>query len=270
MKLGALRWGLAVNPSYLEAALIIDPIEKFREARLKVGWAKGHVYKLIDEYRTFLASESALAKIKTDEKTGDQILDVQAPENLMPAVALIVGDVIHNLRTAFDYIAIGLTRIESMSLPVGRTKQDLLALKRFRDVKEVDPALADFILDEIQPYHRGKFMLWELSELDRLDKHRLILPTIKHVHRLGMILEDDRGGTLENRWVSNRSSSRARILPGDGPYKIKDQGHSGISVSFGPGTPFNDESILETLDRLVECAPSAIQAFEAFFHGRGE
>ncbi|WP_257167244.1 hypothetical protein [Bradyrhizobium sp. SRS-191] len=247
---------------------MIEPLDKFKEAKLKVRWAQIHIYKLIDQYSAFLASEAAQATILQDEKTGSHHLELQAPQELMPKVALIVGDVVHNLRTAFDYISIGITGIEAMSLPVGRRKSDLLALKRYKEIRQVNSTLADFIVDEIQPYHRGRYMLWELSELDRLDKHRLILPTIQHVHRLGMILEDANGKTLENRWVSNQSSLGARVLPGDGPFKIRDQGQSGISVSFGPGTPFNNEPVLETLDRLVECAPRAIQAFEEFYFGK--
>src|SRR6266542_2549925 len=49
----------------------------------------------------------------------------------------------------------------------------------YRTIKETFPNLATFILEEIQPYQRGQFLLWELSELDRIDKHRLIEPVVE-------------------------------------------------------------------------------------------
>lgn len=248
---------------------MINPVKRFEEAKLKVQWAQSHVYQLIDQYRAILDSDIARVTVERDGKTGKQFLEIHDPQELPPMVALVVGDIVHNLRTAFDYVAIGATGVDSIALPVGRTRSDIVAKSNhYRMIKSNNSALADFIIDEIQPYHRGKFMLWELSELDRLDKHRLILPTVHCVHRLGMVLEDERGKKFENQWVTSRSSSRIRTLPGEGPFKIKHQGQSGVSVSFGPGTPFNDEPVLETLDSMVRLAPQAIQAFECFCFGK--
>ena len=110
-------------------------------------------------------------------------------------------------------------------------------------------------------------MLWELSELDRIDKHRLILPTIHQTHRVGVILEDESGKTLTNQWVASRSSSASRVLDGTGPFKIKHEGQSAVSVSFGTGTSFNDVPVLETLSSFMELAPQAVEAFERFCFG---
>lgn len=208
-----------------------DPIENFRDAKLKIQWAKGHVYKLVDQYCAVLDADGTRLSVERDGQTGKQALNLSDPAELPPMIALIIGDAIHNLRTAFDYIAVAATGINWMALPVGKTRDDIIAKsKHYRTIKEASPKLADFIINEIQPYYRGKFMLWELSELDRIDKHRLILPTIHNTHRLGVILEDESGKTLTNQWVTSRGSSVSRVLDGAVPFKIKHEGHSAISV----------------------------------------
>jgi hypothetical protein len=262
-----IRALVASNP-FSESFAVSDPIENFRDAKLKIQWAKGHIYKLVDQYRAILDADVTRLSVQRDGQTGKQLLNLSDPAELPPMIALIVGDAIHNLRTAFDYIAIAATGIDSMALPVGKTRDDIIAKsKQYRTIKETSPRLADFIIDEIQPYYRGKFMLWELSELDRIDKHRLILPTIYDTHRLGVILEDESGKTFTNQWVTSRGSSVSRVLDGVVPFKIKDGGYSGIGVSFGPGTPFNDKPVLETLSSFLELAPQAVEAFERFCFG---
>jgi hypothetical protein len=248
---------------------MIDPIDRFQDAKLKIQWAKGHVYNLIDQYRAFLDADGTSLSIESDGKTGKQALKLSSPAKFPPTIALLIGDAVHNLRTAFDYVTVAITGKDWMALPVGKTRDDIVAKStHYRAIKDTDPRLADFIIDEIQPYYRGKFMLWELSELDRIDKHRLILPTINRVHRLGIILEDESGKTLTNQSVTSKSSSgTSRVLKDGGPFKVKHEGHSGVSVSFGPGTPFNDEPVLETLGSFIELAPQAIEAFERFCFG---
>jgi hypothetical protein len=245
-----------------------DQAQPFEHAKLKIRWANGHIYKIIDQYRAFLDSDLAEMSIERDGVTGKQVLKISDPTEFPPMIALIVGDAIHNLRTAFDYITVAVTGKDWMALPVGKTRDDIVSKSNhYRAIKSSNPRLADFILNEIQPYCGGKFMLWELSELDRIDKHRLILPTIQDTHRIGVVLEDESGKTLSSQWLTSSSSNASRVLDGVIPFSIKDKGHSAVTVSFGPGTPFDGEPVLGTLSRFAELAFEAVEAFERFSFG---
>jgi hypothetical protein len=75
----------------------------------------------------------------------------------------IIGDAVHNLRTAFDYIVVAITGLDWIALPVGKTRDDVSKAQHYRTIEATNPGLAKFIIDEIQSYRGGRFCLWELS-----------------------------------------------------------------------------------------------------------
>jgi hypothetical protein len=242
------------------------PHQSFKDARSKAQRAKRHIYNLMDEYHALLLEPLTQLTIEDDFERGQQRIKTVRIKEFPPSIPLIIGDAIHNLRTAFDYIVVEITGLEWIALPVGKTRDDILNLPRFEKIESTRPDLAKFIIDEIQPYQRGQFLLWELSELDRIDKHRLILRTSNRAHRLGVEIEDQ-SGKRTNAWFTiDDNFSTTRTFRG--PIKIHNEGYSAISVSFGPETPFKDQPVLETLDRLSELALQAIQSFERFHFGR--
>jgi hypothetical protein len=214
-----------------------NPNQTFKEARLKAQWAKSHIRQLFAEYRALLDSDFARPIIEDDFEPGTQRVKIVLTTEFPPSIPLIIGDAVHNLRTAFDYIIVAITGMEWIALPLGKTRDDVISKSaHYRAIKTALPALATFIVDEIQPYYRGQFRLWELSELDRIDKHRLILPTINQAHRLGMKVEDQ-SGNRTNVWftASDRFATTQTFV---GPVKVDHEGQPALSVSFGPGTPF--------------------------------
>src|SRR5262249_29994983 len=139
----------------------------------------------------------------------------------------------------------------------------------YRTIESTRPNLAKFIIDEIQPYQRGQFRLWELSQLDRIDKHRLILPTSNQAHRLGVELEDQSGKRTTNAWfTAGDGFSTTQTLRR--PIKIHKGGIPALSVRFGPGKPLEGEPVLETVDKFSELGLQAIESFERFHFGRAD
>jgi hypothetical protein len=243
-----------------------NPHQTFKGARSKAQWAKHHVHKLVGEYHAILDSDFAQLTIEDDLEPGQKRIKAVRITEFPPSIPLIIGDAVHNLRTAFDYIVVEITGLDWIALPVGKTPDDVWDLPRFKKIETTKPDLAKFIIDEIQPYQRGQFLLWELSWLDRIDKHRLILPTSNQAHRLGVELEDESGKRTANAWFSI-GDNFATTQTFRGRIKIHNEGYSALSVRFGPETPFKDQPVLETLDRLSELALQAIERFERFHFG---
>jgi hypothetical protein len=244
-----------------------NPKQTFKDARSKAQWAKHHIYELVGEYRALLDSNLTRLTIEDDFEPGTQRVKIVRIAEFPPSIPLIIGDAVHNLRTAFDYIMVAITGLDWIALPVGRTRDDIISKSaHYRTIEATFPDLATFIVDEIQPYHRGQFRLWELSELDRIDKHRLILPTINQTHRLGMDVEDQSGNRSTNIWfTAGDRFSTTRTFPG--PVKVHHEGRTALSISFGPGTPLENNPVLETLDEFSELALQAIERFERFHFG---
>jgi hypothetical protein len=240
--------------------------QTFKDARSKAEWAKQHIRKLFGEYRTLLESDFARPVIEDDFEPGQQRVKIVRIAEFPPSIPLIVGDAVHNLRTAFDYIMVAITGMDWMALPVGKTRNDIISKStHYGTIETAFPLLAKFIIDEIQPYYRGQFRLWELSELDRIDKHRLILPTINQAHRLGMKVEDQSGKRSDVWFTTSDRFSTTQTFRG--PVKIHREGDPALSVSFGPGTPLEGHPVLETLDQFAELALQAIERFERFHFG---
>jgi hypothetical protein len=104
----------------------------------------------------------------------------------------IAGDVIHNLRSALDYLAqqlvavgmecapvIPLTpeELRRIEFPVAETFEKYQAEKA-RKVKRMLPEALQAI-DALKPYKAGNDALWRIHELDNIDKHRTLF-TLGH------------------------------------------------------------------------------------------
>jgi hypothetical protein len=101
-------------------------------------------------------------------------------------LGLMIGDCLHNLRSALDHLALELAVAYTVPLPAPafETSEFPIFWKRPMNTGE-EKAKIGFIhpnaiklIKSIQPYHRGtdykKDPLWILNELERIDKHRTL------------------------------------------------------------------------------------------------
>jgi len=243
-----------------------NPNQTFKDARLKAEWAEHHIHELFGKCRALLDSDLARLAVENDAEAGQQRVKTISMTEFPPSIPLIIGDIVHNLRTAFDYIMVAITGEKWMALPTTKTRDKVIATGHYGTIETRMPEFAKFILDVIQPYQGGQFLLWELSQLDRIDKHRLIIPTINQTLRAGVRIEDQGGERFVSWFVTGEGFSTNQTFPG--PIKIHNEGYPTLSIRFGPGTPFEDESVLETLSKFSELAIQAIERFERFHFGK--
>lgn len=125
-------------------------------------------------------------------------------------ISLLVGDALHNLRSALDVLAFSLARSYTHPLPKdlatnsefpifgdedGQGSSGVGRARFHETTKHGDPTRrsglakirgwhpdAQTIVERFQPYHRGHDFradaLWVLHELDRINKHRLLHTTV--------------------------------------------------------------------------------------------
>jgi hypothetical protein len=102
-------------------------------------------------------------------------------------IPLIAGDVLHNLRAALDHSVYQLVCLQIgeptepytwPAFPIGDDEADYGEVRnrrlRKKNVGELNAATIAAI-DSLKPWKGGNTPLWQLSELDNLDKHRLVL-----------------------------------------------------------------------------------------------
>ena len=75
----------------------------FDSALLKVERAKGHIADLQSTFETFVQAHRNPLRINRDPETGAMSAEVHFGDPIPSSLALILGDAVHNLRTALDH-----------------------------------------------------------------------------------------------------------------------------------------------------------------------
>jgi hypothetical protein len=187
--------------------LISDPLD--HELKMKRAWK--HLRDVDMEIKAWLEGGHYSVWPKGDPKAGTRWLASSEKPPLDP-ISLLIGDCLHNLRSALDNLAFSLASAYTHPLPDSfantsefpifgdsdRTGAFGLGRGRFHQRrKNGDPAptsgldkirgwhpTAQTVAESLQPYHRGKdyglHPLWVLHDLDRISKHRLLHTTAAH------------------------------------------------------------------------------------------
>jgi hypothetical protein len=155
-------------------------------AWLKIQRAKEHIQQLkaiVEEFRLVHTREIVF---KYDAQSGKHMADVWVPDPPPLRLAVIVGDIAHNLRSALDHAAY------QLELMVGRTPDRHTGFPiyweraKFQDavkrgIPQRFPKRAWALIQQLQPYRRGQryrtHPLFQLHEVNRRDKHQLLTVT---------------------------------------------------------------------------------------------
>ncbi|MGO8802086.1 hypothetical protein [Candidatus Binatus sp.] len=158
-------------------------IDRLDSIRTKTHRAKKHIDDLAGELRSFLDLDPYRVHSYDDAETGDRVCQLVVAERFPYRALAIIGDAIHNLRSALDHLACELSTVSEGAI------DEHTAFPIWRDIKTVAEAKAEIarkipsasaemieVIEELEPYQGGKGdILWRLHRLDILDKHRLLI-----------------------------------------------------------------------------------------------
>ncbi len=164
-------------------------------ARLKVVRAKEHLDTLKLEIDSYLNSKQYLITPIQNE-SGDWGIEHEITGHPDPRFSAIIGDCLHNLRCALDYIMWEIAGTYAgrvlIAPPRGTDKpyfpiydsrlgfqKSLPALRKY---KIPDPVISEF--EAVQAYNAGYEALWLLHSLVNVDKHRLPLTVVGEFDRI--------------------------------------------------------------------------------------
>ena len=186
-------------------------------------------------------------------------------------VAVIMGDALHNLRSALDVLYYELVPTELSTkwtrFPFRETREKLIApLNNALKEKQITKAIHDFILDTVKPYATGNPLLWTLDDLNIVDKHQLLIPALQAMVFDGIRLEDQENGSvipIKPIFMDESGSVRLRELD-NRKVTIKDKGHAAATVIFDISVfTFQGQPIIPALARIAEEVDRTVKAFEA-------
>ena len=149
--------------------------------RAKIERAKKHVGELQIALGAFYQTNPYVVRPEDDANTGDLIYRLCAAASIPIEIPIIVGDVLHNLRSAMDHLVWQLVeangnapRERATCFPVGESPEKHES-RADRSAKGVCEEAMNLIADA-KPYKGGDDDLWHVHELNNIDKHRLLLP----------------------------------------------------------------------------------------------
>lgn len=152
--------------------------------RLKLERARAHMRSLDRQTRTFeRRKENTIGFVfKPTAKPGEWFGEVTSVPEQPPRWALVVGDAIHNYRSALDHIFWALPRVGGQKahnmaqFPIATKWEQWTGPTTTKSLLQLDSEIIG-ILDWVQPYHRPNpdfLPLAHLSRLDNHDKHRTV------------------------------------------------------------------------------------------------
>jgi hypothetical protein len=151
--------------------------------KLKVERAKHHARELECAIQTFRDSDPYGFRIEDDLQTGDKVHRIHIRRETPDCFALLIGDAVHNLRTALDHLAWQLVVANGQTPKSGAGGTQFpfydpkSGAKPTHGVINGISATAQKLIDAVKPYKGGNDALWTLHQLDITDKHKLLIVT---------------------------------------------------------------------------------------------
>lgn len=147
---------------------------------LKIDQAKRHLKNLEIEVRSYLSRNPIVVVSDEEPSSGDVVYTLRIMEKVPEHWGAIIGDVIHNLRSALDHLACELVVANGQAVtrntvfPISEDvhKFRAHALKALNGVSKI----AYSTVERLKPYKWGNLDLWQIHKLDIIDRHRMIVP----------------------------------------------------------------------------------------------
>lgn len=241
----------------------------FADARLKIARANKHIRDI--EERISRLEESYSAAIEIHPKFGyKQIKYDLADKSAGKDISILAGDALHNLKCALDYAWLTILRQQA---PVAITPKTQFPAYASRDVLEAalkksridlsSPALFGLMLAKIKPFAGGNDAIWDVKQLNVLDKHRLLLPLIGYTSIVGLVMEDESGKPANGFASATMQPPPWYIRIPDG-WRVVSNGKPSISILFDEGTPvhhLNAPSFLEMYSLMILQVIETLESF---------
>lgn len=249
----------------------------FESAVLKVKRAHQHILDFNQVSQAFTKTDFYAFSIEEDRGTRFLRLNMvkPAPEEL----ALILGDTIHNLRSALDHAYVDLVK--------GAGKQpdkwtsfriwddrDKLVKTLSKGKLEGQSDIIALLADTVCAYEGGNALLEALDCLDIADKHVVSLPTFSVV-RLDHVFftaQTAEGGSIKFCDVTlGFDDSRAFDLIDSSTLQnleIQQYGNPTFGIFFGDGTSLKGQPVLPTLTQFTQLVMGIVEQFARTLQAR--
>jgi len=154
--------------------------ERLEQIQVKVHRAQAHFESLTTDVRDYLASKRYAIATRRAPDTKRLIYFISSIRPTPPHLSAVLGDTIHNLRSALDHLAYQLVFVGAgkapsshVYFPIADDAAKYLEQRR-RQIKGAKPKAISAI-DALKPFQGGNDVLRRLHKLNNVDKHRVLI-----------------------------------------------------------------------------------------------
>jgi hypothetical protein len=246
-------------------------IAPFEASKLKLERAAEHLREFDREAIAYLNSKPCTIVVEPFpgglyEHMGTQSWNARIRNPMPTKFSVLIGDFVHNLRTALDLLVCDLVTIGGKSakqvyFPFCATAAELPHMIRERKIHRAGPDVVALI-ESMKPYVGGNVTLRVIHDLDVTDKHRALLPVLSGVSLpLGKLFGTKLPDAVGN-WQSLIDHD-GQMIVGTADYLRIPLGTElparfFLALDFGPGIGFRP-----VIEGLHELAREADRVFNA-------
>ena len=245
----------------------------FHMADWRIERANNHITHVKQIIEWIVHPDQYTAFPYRDPNSGHYGLSVGPKHGALPRhLPIVMGEAIHNLSIALDYLWNGVVRVVSPDLkgrehfPRHKCRRELVDKVSKTPVVQKLPGAKDFIVDHIRPYKDGNLLLWTIGKLDNIDKHRLLISCLT-IAKFGKFVATGEDGSIIDLSHSTLNTHGPSLTLGfASPFKLNDDAEITVNVAFdepediAPGQP-----VLETLVNFSQTTKEVVEAFRGFF-----
>lgn len=147
--------------------------------RLKIERAVHHIHDFDAKAAEFLPQKPFETVVRSQPTGAEDSVCIKAKETVPDEFALMIGDAIHNLRTALDLAIFGIIGTiaadpERVQFPFGKNAHSFKPVFTQRQINVAGENVQRAVY-ELDPYNGGNELLYGVHRLDIQDKHKLII-----------------------------------------------------------------------------------------------
>lgn len=248
--------------------------DSFVSARLKLSRAIQH----LDELRRLTSPFSKELHFFGIEKTvKPPYIDratyslVYRPKPFLPErLSLIIGDTVHNLRSALDHLATTVVRQTDPTLevhfPIRKDRRSLETpdkgtMGTLDKLETALPGSKELLLRRIRPPSDPYAKFWAFHSIDNADKHNLLTPviTIADVKNMNFRLH---GVDFRSIAIGGNAAKPFDLISGsEEKLPFATDTEIVVDLTFDADTPFEGDPVVPTLDEIVKMVTGVLDAF---------
>ena len=258
-------------------------VNPLHSVQRKLEWADKHIVDLGHELAGFRVAKAKAVIRENDPNRPGYSRWILTDANIPDPITLILGDAIHNLRSALDHFANAIVRDNGKQpsfktdFPIWRSpkfdRDEYEATVETKVGRAAKPVVQEF--KGLEPYEGGKNeILWALDKLNVVDEQRFLVVLALRPRSVGFnpwaemkkIVSPDQPARLPNQLIYIRPADRAPLEDGSQIYSAPigshlepdDQPDFVFDVALGEPGVLKGQTVLEAFPLLRNATTEVI------------